>query len=353
MPHAATISDTHAQQLAALAANADGSPAWPESSWNILRQSGALRWVIPKEYGGDGLEAIELLHGYEQLAASCLTTCFLLSQREAACRRLIDSDCDDLCRELLPALASSQAFATVGLSQLTTSRQHTAPSLRVRETPNALIFDGTIPWVTGAARAQHIIIGATLDDGRQVLAVLPTDLSGVSIDAPFELMALKGSITAEVICKNVTVDKHWLLAGPAQRIMRGGRGGTGALETSCLAIGLTGAALRFLETEAQARPELVSSTDSLRRQHQELRQNMLRLATCGGTPDDTFDLRSNANTLVLSTTQAALTAAKGTGFLLDHPAQLWARQALFFLVWSCPWPAAAATLAHLSAPVCA
>ncbi len=347
------ITDAQAQQLTELAATADGSPVWPEQSWNVLRQSGALRWIIPKEYGGDGLGATELLQGYERLASSCLTTTFLLSQREAACRRLIDSGRDDLRRELLPALAVGQAFATVGLSQLTTSRQHTAPSLGVRELNGALIFDGTIPWVTGAARAQHMIIGATLDDGRQVLAVLPTDLPGVSIDPPFELMALKGSMTAEVICKNVTVDNHWLLAGPAEKIMRSGRGGTGGLETSCLAIGLTGAALRFLETEAQHRPELADSTQSLRRQHQDLRQKMFHLAKGGGTPDETVDLRAGANALVLSSTQAALTAAKGTGFLLEHPAQRWARQALFFLVWSCPWPAAAQTLAYLSAPTCA
>src|SRR5207248_11332550 len=37
-------------------------------------------------------------------------------------------------------------------------------------------------------------------------------------------------------------------------------------------------------------------------------------------------------------------------FLRDHPAQRWARQALFFLVWSCPRPAAEATLDTLIPP---
>jgi hypothetical protein len=53
---------------------------------------------------------------------------------------------------------------------------------------------------------------------------------------------------------------------------------------------------------------------------------------------------------VLRATQAALTASKGTGFLRSHPAQRWARQALFFLVWSYPRPAAEATLAYLAPP---
>ena len=40
--------------------------------------------------------------------------------------------------------------------------------------------------------------------------------------------------------------------------------------------------------------------------------------------------------------------AKGVGFVHPHPAQRWARQALFFLVWSCPRPAAEATLGYLT-----
>ena len=55
-------------------------------------------------------------------------------------------------------------------------------------------------------------------------------------------------------------------------------------------------------------------------------------------------LRAQANAFVLRATQAYLTARKGTGWLRSEPAQCWARQALFFLVWSCPAPVAEAAL---------
>jgi hypothetical protein len=48
------------------------------------------------------------------------------------------------------------------------------------------------------------------------------------------------------------------------------------------------------------------------------------------------DLRARANSFVLRATTAALAAAKGAGFVADHPAGRWCREALFFLVWSCP-----------------
>jgi alkylation response protein AidB-like acyl-CoA dehydrogenase len=339
--------------LAAHAAAADGDPVWPEASWAALRTAGVLAWAVPAAHGGRDMSHGELLDGYERLAGACLTTCFILSQRDAACRRLRDGENSQLRDELLPPLARGETFATVGLSQLTTSRQHLGPSLTARLTDDGVHLDGTIPWVTGAARAGHIIIGAVLDDGRQVLLALPRGLEGVSVGPPLELAALVGSLTAEVRCDHVHVDRRWLLAGPAANVMTlGGRASTGGLETSCLALGVTGAAVAYLGDEAVRRADLRETASRLADEWQRLREQMHTLARDGSTPASAADLRANANGLVLRATQAALTAAKGAGFLRSHPAQRWARQALFFLVWSCPRPAAEATLALLAPDSC-
>jgi butyryl-CoA dehydrogenase len=330
--------------LATHANAADGNIVWPAESWDLLREADVLAWAIPREQGGRDLTPIELLTGYERLAGACLTTCFLLSQREAAVRRILDSGNDLLCRELLPPLARGERFATVGLSQLTTSRQHLKASLTARSIGDGFVFDGAIPWVTGASQADHLVIGAVIEDGRQILAVLPCDLPGVDVGPPLELMVLQGSLTAEVRCHKVRLERRWLLAGPAERVLATGRGGSGGLDTSCLALGLAGAAIDYLHEETRSRAELRERAERLEQVRRRLRQEMHRLAEQGVTPEAATALRAQANTLVLRATQTALTASKGTGFLRDHPAQRWARQALFFLVWSCPRPAMEATL---------
>lgn len=327
---------------------ADGELAWPEVSWQAVRQAGVLGWGVPVEYGGSALSPLDLLAGYERLAGACLTTCFILSQRDAAVRRIRDSGNDVLCRELLPPLARGETFTTVGLSQLTTSRQHTKPAMVGREDGPAIILDGFMPWVTGAARADFFITGAVLEDGRQILAALPGNLPGVAVGPPLQLMALQGSMTAEVRCTSVRLDRRWLLAGPAEKVMATGRGGAGGLETSCLALGLAGAAVDYLTAEGDSRQELRKDTEQLERSRRRVRQEMYELAQNRASPDAAAALRARANSLVLRATQAALTAAKGAGFLRSHPAQRWARQALFFLVWSCPRPAAEAMLAYFS-----
>src|SRR5207248_3201426 len=96
-----------------------------------------------------------------------------------------------------------EAFATVGLSQLTTARQHLQPLFVARLEEDAIVLDGVIPWVTGASRANYLVVGAPCGEGAQVLVVLPTDLPGVSVGPPLDLMALEGSVTAEVRCQQV------------------------------------------------------------------------------------------------------------------------------------------------------
>lgn len=331
------------------AGKADAESVWPADSWDALRHGGALGWIIPREYGGSGLDSLELLEGYQRLAGVCLTTCFLLSQRDSACRRLRDSGNERLCRELLPALASGQRFATVGIAQLTTSRQHVRPVLLAQLDDDGVRLDGVMPWVTGAPQADHFITGVVLEDGRQMLLVVPRDAAGMSVGPPMELMALQGSLTAEVRCQDVRLDRKWILAEPAERVLASGRG-AGGLETSGLALGLAKSAIAYLQKEASKRPEWQARATTCSESWDVLQGQLRRLAREGADAQAASNLRAKVNALVLRATQFALAASKGSGFLRSHPAQRWARQALFFLVWSCPAPALEATLACMALP---
>ena len=121
---------------------------------------------------------------------------------------------------------------------------------------------------------------------------------------------------------------------------------TGGLQTSTLAIGLAAAAIDFLENEAlrdpisDARPPNCAAT---RAAESDAAGAGRRQALCSHD-----ELRARANSFVLRATQAALAAAKGTGYVDGHPAGRWCREALFFLVWSCPQGVMGANLCELA-----
>ena len=79
----------------------------------------------------------------------------------------------------------------------------------------------------------------------------------------------------------------------------------------------------------------------------ELKEELIR--TAKGTAECSLqDLRVKSNSLALRSTQAALAAAKGSGYVEGHPAGRWCQEALFFLVWSCPQPVLNANLCELA-----
>ena len=323
--------------------------AWPREQLQLCGQFGVFEWFLESEWGGQDWSEPDVIRGYLQLSKACLTTTFIITQRSGACRRIAISDNDPLKSQLLPGLVSGQRFATVGISHLTTSRRHLAkPVLSAKETANGFILDGFSPWVTGAVHADTVVTGATLDDGRQILVALPTDLPGVSITTPAKLVGLSASQTGEVRCRRVEVPHHYLLAGPVENVMAHGAGAkTGGLQTSTLAIGLAAAALDFLKAQAAARPELHPAWSALQREWETVCSQLLAVAE-GQPLCSSEDIRTRANSLVLRSTQAALSAAKGTGYVVGHPAGRWCREALFFLVWSCPQPVMAAHLCELA-----
>jgi alkylation response protein AidB-like acyl-CoA dehydrogenase len=337
-------------RLRAMSPTLERPGGWPGEQLDLCAAGGVFAWFFPASQGGLGWSEVDLIRGYLRLSAACLTTTFVITQGMGACQRIADATgCEALQRDLLPDLIAGRSFATVGISHLTTSRRHLAtPVLRAAESQHGFVLDGYSPWVTGATHAQTVVVGATLPDGRQVLLALPTHLPGVTIGPPAELIGLSASQTGPVHCDHVAIDCRWLLAGPVENVMSLGSGAkTGGLQTSTLALGLADEAIGFLEREAVPRHELAEPATVLRAEHDQLREHLLRLAV-GEAVCSNQEMRARANSLVLRSSQAALAAAKGAGFVAGHPAGRWCREALFFLVWSCPQPVMAANLCELA-----
>lgn len=337
------------RDLAARAEQVDRAGRWPDEQLQVCREHEVFRWLLPAEFGGHGLADDELLTRYWQLSSACLTTAFILTQRHAAVRRIVDSDNTSSQRRWLPGLADGSLAATVGISQLSTSRRHLQrPVLEATKVSRGWQLNGVSPWVTGGDTADCLVIGGTLDDGRQVLLAVERDAPGVVVEPAQALVALAASCTGPVRFESVVVSDEALLAGPTVNVMASGAsGGTGGLQTSTLALGLATAAVDYLARESEQRLDLGVPTAALRAELQDCLADVLALAR-GEPACSSEELRTRANQLGLRTTHAALTAAKGAGFVVGHPAGRWCREALFFLVWSCPQPVASATLCQLA-----
>ncbi len=239
--------DRLCELLAADARRLDDGETWPAEALRLCGEYGVYRWFLPERWDGLAWSEADLVRGYLRLSGASLLVAFILTQRSGACSRILASDNLAVQQRWLRPLAAGSAFATVGISHLTTSRRHLAqPVLTARQDGPDFILDGYSPWVTGAPEADVIVLGATLADGRQILAAVETDLPGITTPQPPRLVGLSASMTGEVRLSGVRVPGGCLLAGPMENVMSAGKGaGTGGLQTSTLAVGLSTAAIEF------------------------------------------------------------------------------------------------------------
>ena len=344
------VPDDLLADLRALAEEQERPGATAGPAFARLAEAGVTGWLVPERFGGAGREPAEVMAGYEVLAAANLCATFVLTQFNAALGRLVQGDNAALQTDLLPKLATAERFATVGISHLTTSRRHLGePAVKASEQKDGFVLSGTLPWCTGAGLADLILAGAELPDGRQLLAFVPTDAAGVTVAEPPELLALTASATTRVTLEGVEVPAGSVVSGPVEEVMKQGSGGTGSVGTSALAVGHAAGTLRGLAAEAEKRPDLREILEPLERERAKLSAEIRRIAAAD-SPDDlpaglnAQSVRTRANSLCLRSAQAFLTASKGAGFVAGHPAGRFVREALFFQVWSCPAPVAAAAL---------
>jgi alkylation response protein AidB-like acyl-CoA dehydrogenase len=331
--------------IAARATSLDRTGDWPAEDLHDLGNIGAWRWYVPRQFGGEEIDPLLLHLRYEAIASASVATALIISQRDSAIGLIEGGENPDLRQEILPPLARGEYFATIGIAQLTTSQQG---GLNAVEEGDAYRLDGVIPWSTGAAKAKFIVAGAVTEDSRQILFVLPTDLPGVTVQPPLELVALRASWTSRVELHGVRLDKRWLLRGPVAKALAGPSRGI-PLSQAFLGFGLCRGALDLIARHDSDRAR--SLADRFSEQYLSLHNEVVALCQPGREADAAAagpQLRASCNDLAMRITQAAVALHKGSALLLDHPAQRLAREAMFFLVWSCPDPVVDCTVNTLA-----
>jgi len=316
----------------------DMGGSWPGLDLAQLHAAGAVRWAVPVENGGEYLPAYELHLRYEQLATASVATALILTQRDSAVG-LIDAATDAPQRaDLLSRLAKNEVWATVGIAQLTTSRQGGLPAVRATRTDGGYLVNGTIPWCTGLKHSDLIVAGAALEDGQQILILLRQDQEGVELGPPMNLVALTCTMTGPIELKKVLVEDKWVLRAPTANALAGRRNGL-TLGQTFIATGLTQSALNLIAGHDSDRARVACARFA--QQLAELRAEIATLCQPGHEADASAAnprLRGACNDLALRVTHAAIALYKGTSLLSGHPAQRLAREAMFLLVWSCPNP---------------
>jgi alkylation response protein AidB-like acyl-CoA dehydrogenase len=319
----------------------------PPEHLRALAAEQLLAPTAPPELGGGGASAAVGREVAEVLAGACGATWFVTTQHHLPVRSLLTSTNASLQQRWLRPLASGEVMAGIALAHL---RRPGAP-VNGRPVADGWRVSGVLPWLTSWGLAELVLLGFR-DGDDVVFALVPArEQPGFLAGPPLELAAMQAARTVTVTLQDYPVAAEDVVdRQPYEEWAR--RDAATTANATPAVFGLLLAVVARMQDEGERRDEaattalaerLASDASAVRAQA----YSLVDVPADEGV-DDRLALRAAALDLLTTATTGLVAAGAGASMSLDHPAQRWAREALFHLIQAQTPAVRAATLGRLS-----
>ena len=204
------------------AAEVDLDHRFPKEAVEAATEAGLMGILVPREYGGAGLDALAFAICIEELARACASTAVVVDVHTSVGTEPILLFGDDAQKKRwLPPLATGELIGAFALTEPSSGSD--AASLKMtarRNRGGGYVLNGTKVFITNIGHAGlYVVFARTGPDERAagVTAFLvPADANGVRVGQVFDKMGLNGSPTGELVLEDVVVPEENRLGGEGQ-----------------------------------------------------------------------------------------------------------------------------------------
>jgi acyl-CoA dehydrogenase len=243
-----------------LAAEVDRDHRFPEESIRAAREAGLLGVLIPREYGGAGLDALAFTICIEELAHACASTSVIVDvHTSVGSEPILLFGTEEQKRHWLPRLAAGELLGAFALTEPSSGSDAAALKTTARRVGGDYVLRGTKVFITNIGRAGvYIVFARTGPDERApgVSAfIVPADSPGLRVGQVFRKMGLNGSPTGELVLEDVAVPA-------ANRLADEGKGFAVAMRAlDSGRIGISGQALGIAQAAVDQSRELLAGRE--------------------------------------------------------------------------------------------
>lgn len=181
-----------------------------------LAQQGYLGAIVPREYGGAGLDYLSYGLVVEEIGRGCSSVRTVVSvQTSLVCSAILRWGTEEQKRQWLPKLCSGEILGCFGLTEPDTGSDAAKQRTRARRTDSGWVIDGSKMWISMGNYAKLALIFAQTDPslGHKGLAcfLVDTDQPGFQPTPIQHKMGLHASDTASIALEDVEVAQDQML----------------------------------------------------------------------------------------------------------------------------------------------
>jgi alkylation response protein AidB-like acyl-CoA dehydrogenase len=225
-----------------LAEEVDREHRFPVEAIEAATESGLMGVLIPREFGGAGLDALAFAICIEELAQACASTAVIVDVHTSVGTEpiLLFGD-EEQKKRWLPRLAKGEILGAFALTEPSSGSDAASLKASARRIGGGYVLNGSKVFITNIGHAGlYVVFARTGPDERSggiTAFLVPSDAPGVRAGQVFHKMGLNGSPTGELLLENVSVPE-------SNRLGREGQGFTIAMRAlDSGRIGISGQAL--------------------------------------------------------------------------------------------------------------
>jgi acyl-CoA dehydrogenase len=192
----------------------DRNYEFPHEIQRKARELGLINVIIPEEYGGSGLSAIEMIIVTEELAWGCagIAVGGIAINTLTAQPILLAGDSEQK-KKYLGIL--SQGYGSYCVSEPNAGSDVASMRTSARKLKDMYILNGQKTWISNANEASFYVVFAKTDpdEGHKGISafIIDRDLPGVEVSKKLRKMGQRASDACEVIFNDVELSKKSLL----------------------------------------------------------------------------------------------------------------------------------------------
>ena len=144
-----------------LAAEVDRDHRFPEEAVRAAGEAGLMGVLIPREYGGAGLDALAFAICIEELAQACASTSVIVDvHTSVGSEPILLFGTEEQKRKWLPRLASGELLGAFALTEPAAGSDAASLQATARRSGDAYVLNGTKIFITNVGRAGLYVVFA-------------------------------------------------------------------------------------------------------------------------------------------------------------------------------------------------
>jgi alkylation response protein AidB-like acyl-CoA dehydrogenase len=199
------------QVIEPTAGKTEEEDALPHDILQKLAKARMLGMMIPREYGGVGSTALNVILILEELAKTGSAAAFLMAFCNSVVETIYHWGSEDLRRRFLPPLCDGSSYPAMAFTEPGTGSDPAAITTTAAADGDYYLLNGTKRFITQGHKRGFGVFYAKDEDERITAFMVDKSSQGYSWSKPWALMGLAGQGLVDVFLKDVKVPKEDIL----------------------------------------------------------------------------------------------------------------------------------------------